>query len=490
MRIAAYCRVSTDKAAQLDSLAVQKRFFEEYAARNGDKLINVYADEGISGTKLKKRQAFLQLMADAEEGLFDQVVTKDVARFARNAVDFLQCVRRLKSLGIPCLFITANMTSRDSELVLGVLALAAQEESVNTSKRIKFTKRINAEKGRVPNLVYGYDKIPGDFFHLGKNETEAAVVQRIFVMYAHEGLAPAGIARRLNQEGIKTKRGAAWSQSSIARILENRIYIGYVTNGKEEIADVLDGRRKKQPEESWKVVERPELRIIDPKLYTQAQQERTKRQQKTSDKQNRTSDQYPFSSLLFCGCCGAPFRRIKRTYRNTYAYWVCGRRNCQGTASCSNSISISEAKLHEAVKEYLGTFLPDSGKTLRMIASFMRQDGCNEQDIEKKQIQLENTRQRYLDMYGNGIVTMKELTEKNDWIQSELDRLASRKRIAHTTDSETEDTFKHMVAQHGGILPIHLEYRFLHCLIERIVADPSGCIRVEMKKFSDVLSIR
>ena len=100
MNIAAYCRVSTDKSDQLNSLETQKQFFTEYVQRTGDHLVKVYADEGISGTKIKNRKEFLQMMADAEHGLFDMVVVKDISRFARNTVDLLQNVRRLKTLGI------------------------------------------------------------------------------------------------------------------------------------------------------------------------------------------------------------------------------------------------------------------------------------------------------------------------------------------------------------------------------------------------------
>ena len=111
MRIAAYCRVSTDKDEQIDSLIHQKEFFVEYAKRNGHKLFRLYADEGISGTSLKKREEFKRLLLDAELGLFDMVVVKDISRFARNTVDALQSIRKLKSMGINTLFLTANMDS-------------------------------------------------------------------------------------------------------------------------------------------------------------------------------------------------------------------------------------------------------------------------------------------------------------------------------------------------------------------------------------------
>ena len=171
MNIAAYCRVSTDKSDQLNSLEAQKKFFAEFTERNGHNLVRLYADEGISGTKIKNRKEFQRLMRDAKQGLFEMVVVKDISRFARNTVDFLQSIRALKALGIETTFLTANMTVLgNSEFVLTIFGALAQEESANTSKRVKFGKKLNAEKGRVPNIVYGYDKTIGDYFNLEINK--------------------------------------------------------------------------------------------------------------------------------------------------------------------------------------------------------------------------------------------------------------------------------------------------------------------------------
>jgi len=181
MKIAAYCRVSTDKDEQLDSLNNQKEFFVEYAKRNGHELFHLYADEGITGTSLKKREEFKRLLQDAELGLFQCVVVKDISRFARNTVDALQSIRKLKSMGINTLFLTSNMDSMgDSEFVLTLFSAMAQEESNNLSKRVKWGKKINAEKGRVPQRVFGYDRV--DNFTLCINPQEARIVRRIFSM--------------------------------------------------------------------------------------------------------------------------------------------------------------------------------------------------------------------------------------------------------------------------------------------------------------------
>ena len=200
------------------------------------------------------------MMSDAERGLFDMVVVKDISRFARNTVDLLQNVRKLKALGKETQFLTANMTSMgNSEFVLTIFGALAQEESANTSKRVKFGKKMNAEKGRVPNIVYGYDKTIGDYFNLTINEEEAKVIRQIYKWYTEEGFGGAAIANKLNEKGIKTKRNCKWSQNATCRILSNELYTGKIINGKQEVSDFLTGQRKEKDETEWIVVERPEL---------------------------------------------------------------------------------------------------------------------------------------------------------------------------------------------------------------------------------------
>ena len=309
MNIAAYCRVSTDTADQLNSLEAQKAFFSEYTNRTGDTLVRLYADEGISGTKIKNRKEFLRMMADAEKGLFDMLVVKDISRFARNTVDLLQNIRKLKALGIETQFLTANMTSMgNSEFVLTIFGALAQEESANTSKRVKFGKKVNAEKGRVPNIVYGYDKTIGDYFNLEINKEEAKVVQQIYKWYTEEEFGAAKIANMLNEKGYKTKRNCKWSQNAICRILTNEIYTGKIINGKQEVSDFLTGLRKDKDETEWFVVERPEIQIIEDETFERAQEILHGRHDSFNLTHERQSNKHLFSTLLKCKECGWSFR--------------------------------------------------------------------------------------------------------------------------------------------------------------------------------------
>ena len=202
MRLVAYCRVSTDKDEQLESLANQQEFFEKFATRNHHDLIKIYSDEGISGKQMKNRKEFLQLLEDAKLGLFDMVAVKDISRFARNTVDFLIAIRELKALNIEVQFVSINQTILgNSEFVLTMFSAIAQEESANLSSRVKFGKRVNAKHGKVPNFIYGYDWI--DRFTLKINEIQAKIVREIFHMYVEEGLGSRRIAKILTNRKVQ-----------------------------------------------------------------------------------------------------------------------------------------------------------------------------------------------------------------------------------------------------------------------------------------------
>ena len=246
MKIAAYCRVSTEKEAQIDSLEKQIEFFNEFTKKNGYELYKLYADEGISGKQIKHRKQFQQMMIDAKAKKFDKVVVKDVSRFARNTVDLLQSVRELKSYGVQVDFLNnGEVMEGGSEFILTILGAMAQQESANMSKRVKFGKDITAKKGRVPNLVFGYDKIPDERYTLKINEEEAKIVKEIFESYVYKGIGTTKIAWNLNDRGIRTKKTKSkWVQTSIVRMLKNPIYTGRVTNKKSEVTDFITGTRK------------------------------------------------------------------------------------------------------------------------------------------------------------------------------------------------------------------------------------------------------
>lgn len=498
MNIAAYCRVSTDKEDQLNSLETQKEFFLEYTKRTGDNLIKLYADEGISGTKIKNRKEFQRMLADAEKGLFDMVVVKDISRFARNTVDLLQSVRKLKALGIETQFLTANMTSMgNSEFVLTIFGALAQEESANTSKRIKFGKKMNAEKGRVPNIVYGYDKTVGDYFNLSINEEEAKVICRMYKWYTDEGFGGAKIADMLNDRGIKTKRGNNWSQNSVCRILTNEIYTGKIINGKEEIADFLTGQRKEKDESEWLVTVRPELRIIDDEIFDKAQDILKGRHDSFKITHERQSNKYLFSTLIKCKECGWSFRRTVRQYKNTYVRWVCSGHNGRGADSCPNAVTVDEEELIQVLQEYFQDVLSKKKKVIdRVIREFQRVYKAKDENIEyEKELnaelnKLRKSREKYMDMYTDDLISREELNEKIGGMRKEIERLENELKMVsyHLTKGEQleavlNNTFKEM----EDIADVHeMTNTQLKRLIQKIEVDKEGNVDIYLRLIGDL----
>ena len=498
MKLAAYCRVSTDKEDQLNSLEAQKQFFTEYTQRTGDVLVRLYADEGISGTKIKNRKEFLRMMKDAEHGLFDMVVVKDISRFARNTVDLLQNIRKLKSLGIETQFLTANMTSMgNSEFVLTIFGALAQEESANTSKRVKFGKKLNAEKGRVPNFVYGYDKTIGDYFHLTINETEANAIRQIYQWYTQEGYGASKIASMLNDRGLKTKRNCQWSQNAVCRILTNELYTGKVINGKEEVADFLTGRRAEKDETQWLVVDKPELQIIPPETFEQAQQIMQARGKSFRVDKQRQSNKYLFSTLIKCKECGLSFRRIVRTYKNTYVRWVCSGHNGKGAHSCPNAVTVEEDELIDVLQEYFTHLLQSKKQVIRhVVGEFQRiykakDDNLHyEKELTAQLAKLQKTRQKYMDMYADDLISREELNEKIGGMRKEMDRLENELKMVsyHLTKGDQleailQDTFR----QIEDIADVRqMTNAQLKRIIQKIEVDKDGNVDIYLRLLGDL----
>ena len=497
MRIAAYCRVSTDREEQKDSLAHQKEFFLEYARKNGYELFRLYADEGITGTSLKKRVEFQRLMQDAQMGLFEMVVVKDISRVARNTVDFLQSIRILKLSGINVVFLTANMTSLgDSEFILTIFGAMAQEESGNLSKRVKWGKKINAKKGRVPQRIFGYDRL--DNFTLQINPAEAGVVRKIYHLYL-AGLGCRGISLALNAEDAKTKFGCEWNPRGVRRVLTNPIYCGHYINNKYEIEDFLTGHQVRVPAEQNYHHDRPDWAIVTVEEFRRAQlqMEERRRQYKTFDGHSadaRYSTRHLFSTLIKCEHCGKSFCRRTYTYVNTREYWICSTNSQYTAQQCDNRVKIEEGELLAEIQTYLNARIRDKGRFVQSILSEINrrrcdgQDQVNAEDIEKKKKRLLARKSRYQEMYANDVMTMDELKEKTARIAEELsaldDSLERLERSAAQRDGESPDEW--YKAEIERFLSLETAANLdLRRMIDHISVSRDGTARIILKRLDD-----
>ena len=498
MKVAAYCRVSTDKEDQLNSLEAQKEFFEEYTRKQGYHLVQIYADEGISGTKIKNRTGFLRMMRDAHEGVFDMVLVKDISRLARNTVDLLNSTRELKALNIDMLFLTSNMTVMDnSEFVLTIFGALAQEESSNTSKRVKFGKRQNAKKGKVPNRVFGYDKTVGDLFHLAINEQEAGIVRRIFDLYLHEGYGTLKISNILNREHLKTKNGCNFSKNAVVRILSNPLYTGKVINGKQEVADFLTGKRRDIAPEEWLIVERPELRIVEPADFEEAPRILRERQEAAHAKKGSAEEGKPFGTLIHCRECGCPFRRMEPTAAHPKARWVCSARYEKGEVPCGNRAAADEGTLLGKIQEYFSSLVGNKERVRGEIReAFGKKYGSreeNERQAKEAADRLEKlraNRRRYVDLFDEELITKEELKielnsskRETDGMERELKRMQERLDMGSRMDSLIEKMFSEL---EEFLSAAEVTGELLGRSIQRITIQGDGKCEVFLKLFEEL----
>lgn len=502
MKIAAYCRVSTEKEAQIDSLEKQIEFFNEFTKKNGYELYKLYADEGISGKQIKHRKQFQQMMIDAKAKKFAKVVVKDVSRFARNTVDLLQSVRELKSYGVQVDFLNnGEVMEGGSEFILTILGAMAQQESANMSKRVKFGKDITAKKGRVPNLVFGYDKIPDERYTLKINEEEAKIVKEIFESYVYKGIGTTKIAWNLNDRGIRTKKTKSkWVQTSIVRMLKNPIYTGRVTNKKSEVTDFITGTRKELPEEEWIVVERPEMRIISDELFNRAQELLEQRSNEFKLNNKREKTEYVFSTLIYCKHCGYSFRRIKRKYTADgpeYIRWVCSGRNSMGVNHCPNTTVIDEEELLNAIKIYLKSiiknkkdFMKAVEKEFEKITKLRENNERSEESLLKEIEKVTVKKQKYMEMFQNEIINIQELKKYTNPLNEDIARLERELKLITSEIKEKDVLEKELnktIKTVDDILNNQtITNAMLKTIIDVIEVDSDSNVEVRLKLLNEI----
>ncbi len=326
LRVAAYCRISTDSEEQLLSLETQKLHYESYIKANPNwEFAGLYYDEGISGTKKEKRSELLRLISDCEHKKIDFIVTKSISRFARNTTDCLELVRKLIDLGVYIYFEKENLNTKsmESELMLSILSGLAESESVSIAENNKWSIQRRFQNGtyKISYPPYGYDYVEGDIV---VNLEQAEVVRFIF----KETLAGKGtgkIAEELIQRGIPTKRGGKWTSTTICGMLSNEKYVGDTILQKTYTDDNFNRHTNYGEKDRYyienhheAIISREDFETVD-ELINQRGKE--KGIVKGSGKyQNR----YPFSGKLKCSQCGSTFkRRIHTNGNKKYVAWCC-----------------------------------------------------------------------------------------------------------------------------------------------------------------------
>ena len=361
LRVAAYCRVSTEQEEQQNSYQVQIAYYTDLINRKKEwSLVGIFADEGISGTQTKKRTEFNRMIRMCKNKKIDLVITKSISRFARNTVDCLEYVRQLKNLGIGVIFEKENINTltMTSEFMIALYGSFAQAESESISKNVSWGKEKAYREGKVQfqyqNLL-GYRKGTD-----GKPEIvpeEAETVKLIYKLFL-DGYSMTNIKKTLESKGILTAKGKkVWNESLISSILKNEKYVGDALLQKTYTLDCITHKVvRNHGERPMYLVTDHHAPIIDRDTYNRVQQELARRSSKrkisskTTTEQGKYSSKYALSELLICGNCGTPYRRTTWSARGKkQIVWRCISRLEHGKKYCPDSPTIKEDQLHKAI---------------------------------------------------------------------------------------------------------------------------------------------
>ncbi|WP_416316409.1 recombinase family protein [Streptococcus suis] len=359
IKVAAYCRVSTDQEEQLSSYENQVNYYREYISKHEDyELVDIYADEGISATNTKKRDAFNRLIQDCRAGMVDRILVKSISRFARNTLDCIKYVRELKELGVGVTFEKENIDSLDSkgEVLLTILSSLAQDESRSISENATWGIRKRFERGEVrvnTTKFMGYDKDENG--RLIINPQQAETVKSIYEKFL-EGYSPESIAKYLNDNEIPGWTGKAnWYPSAIQKMLQNEKYKGDALLQKTFTVDFLTKKRvQNDGQVNQYYVENSHEAIIDKDTWELVQLELARRKAYREEHQLKSyimqNDDNPFTTKVFCAECGSAFgRKNWTTSRGKRKVWQCNNRyRVKGQIGCQNN-HIDEETLEKAV---------------------------------------------------------------------------------------------------------------------------------------------
>lgn len=405
INVAAYCRVSTAQEDQETSYEAQVAYFTKLITENPSwQLAGIYADDGISGTDMKKRDNFNAMMERClqKDGDIDLILTKSISRFARNTVDCLSCIRKLKERNIAIYFEKEHINTLEStgELLITILSSQAQEESRNISENVKWGLKRKYEKGEMlVRRMFGYGKSTDGQLYIIPEEAE--VVRLIYGKYL-EGESLNSIARILKEKGIKTIRGnTEWNVNSIRTILINEKYIGDAMAQKTFTIDYLTKTRKENQGELQKYyVENAHEAIIPREVFYKVQEELhlraniyKKSSKKETESKGKHTGKYALSKITVCKECGCEYRRqIWSKYGEKKAVWRCENRLRNGTRYCKDSPTIEESALYRAVLHAINQVLENKGdfiQTFRknVVTALIHDTEDSEYAEEKKKLQ-------------------------------------------------------------------------------------------------------
>ena len=503
LRVAAYCRVSTKQEEQLNSYENQvQHYTERINSENGWTLEGIYADKGISGTSVKNRDEFNRMIRRCKQGKIDMIITKSIARFARNTVDCLKYVRLLNDLGVDVYFEEQGIHSNQpgAEFYITIYGSIAQSESENISANIKWGKAQSAKEGKV---IFQYKNFLG--YRKGEDgqpeivPEEAETIRLIYDRFL-AGDSLKGIAELLKKKGIKSPTGKAqWQFSTIQSILSNEKYKGDAIINKTYITDCISKKvRINNGERPKYYVENSHPAIIDSATFGRVQEELARRsgkrkvRQKAKTEQGKYSSKYAMTELLVCGECKTPYRRCTWTAGGKKKIvWRCINRLDYGKKYCHNSPTIEESILQKAVMTAIMETANQNTEVLRTLKLHIgmglegERSEDNSIDLQVRIAEIDAEFRKMLDRVSTETVeafdeeTATRLMNEKSRLQQQLESIADAEQRRENAKSRLDDIYTIL----DGIKNRPMEYddQIVRQLLECVVVDSKEQITVIFK---------
>ena len=437
LRVAAYCRVSTDDEEQLTSYRNQIEHYTHKIKQNADwKLVGIFADEGITGVMAKKRDEFLKLINLCRDGKVDVIITKSISRFSRNVADTIKYVRELKALNVAVIFEKENVdTSKmTSEMILDMYGVFAQAESESISDNVRMGKRFGYKSGKVP-MQYG--QILG--YRRGENNEpeivpeEAKIIELIYYKFL-EGWSLPKLSKYLEDNGYKTAKGStAWSKATIRGILTNEKYKGDVLMQKSYVVDLFSKKvAKNNGELPMYLVKNHHKPIIPREVWDKVQVVIAKRNNIKSAtdmnmmKKGRYSSKYALTGLVICGDCGSQYRRTTWTANGKRIVWRCVNRLTNGKDACGTSPTIDEERLHTGIVKAMNSMIDGKEKIQSLlngsIAEILAAPDSHKEIISLKK-EIDDKNEDILQMVADGVKNRKSRADITAKCRDEYEKI-------------------------------------------------------------------
>ena len=483
LRVAAYCRVSSDSSDQLHSYAAQIRYYTDMIQNHdGWELVDVYADEGITGTRMDKREDLNRLLSDCRKGKIDKVLVKSISRFARNTRDCLASLRELSRLGVSVQFEKENIDTGTltTELMVSVSGSLAQQESVSISQNQRMSYQRRMERGEfiTCKAPFGYRLIDGK--RLEVISDEAKLVRWMFNAYL-SGHSLEWIAEQMTKTGVSTTDGKPyWQCTTVLYTLTNEKYMGDSLCQKTFTTAFPFTQRQNHGEADQYYIENTHPAIITKGTFEKVQE--LLRQK--SNRQKIPRQIYPLSRKVYCGQCGTPFAR--RVGKSGLVVWVC-RKHDKGASKCTmgripeSALYAAFAGMYNKLKQNAGIVLQPALKQLEELRDALQRDDPAMLAVNRAIAQASEQSHRISQLQAAGLLDADACAVKFNEINARLAQLrAERRRLLQNEDIDDAIDALQRTADLIQCGPERLEgfdEGLFHDLVERIVVESQTCVR-------------